>query len=114
MSSTIKRGSTVSLVFEYSFSMRTAKVLSKQKNGWLKVRYLTPQEFAGRVVMVRNSPEYVHLLDEAYLVSLGYVKQAIIESIGLDRDKTPERVRVLAQDMSPPPLVRQRGAGASH
>ena len=110
MSATIKRGSTVSLAFEYSFGMRTAKVLSKQKNGWLKVRYLTPQEFAGRVVMVRNSPDYVVLLDEVYLVSLGYVKQAIIEG----RDKTPERVRVLAQDMSPPPIVRQRGTGASH
>ena len=114
MSSTLKRGSTVSVAFEYSLGMRTAKVLSKQKNGWLKVRYLTPQEFAGRTVMVRNSPDHVVLLDEAYLVSLGYVKQAVIECIGLDRAKTPERVRVLAQDMSPPPLVRQRGMRASH
>jgi len=114
MSATIKRSSTVALVFEYSLGMRTAKVLSKQKNGWLKVRYLTPQEFAGRVVMVRNSPEHVHLLDEAYLVSMGYVKQVIIECLGLDRAKTPDRVRRQPQDMSPPPLVRQRGAGASH
>ena len=110
MSATIKRGSTVSLAFEYaSGSMRSAKVLSKRKNGWLKVRYLTPPEFAGRVIMVRNSPDHVHLLDEAYLVSLGYIKQVVIECIGLDRAKTPERVRRLPQDMSPPPIVRQRG-----
>jgi len=104
--SCIKRGSVVALAFEYSLNMRTAKVLSKQKNGWLKARYLTPQEFAGRVVMVRNSPEHVVLLDE-YLVSLDYVKQMIIKCLGLDRDKTPERVRRQPQDMSPPPLVRQ-------
>lgn len=114
MSAMIKRGSTVSLVFEHALGMRTAKVLSKRKNGWLKVRLLTPSKFAGRVVMVRNSPKHVHLLDEAYLVSLDYVKQVVIECIGLDCVKTPERVRRQPQDMSPPPLVRQRGAGASH
>ena len=90
------RGSVIAVSFEYARdSIRSAKVLSKKKNGWLKVRYLTPPEFAGQVAMVRNSPKHVHLLDEAYLVSLGYVK-------------TPVRVRRMPQDMMPPQIVRQR------
>ena len=60
MSSAIKRGSVIQVKWS-DCDVRTAKVSSKKKNGWLRACYLTPPKFAGQMISVRNSPDVVQL-----------------------------------------------------
>ena len=84
--SIIKRGYHVKIT--RSNGDCTARVMSKKKNGWLKVCVLTPEKHAGMVFSVRNSHSIILWLPED---GQGPILESNYEAISPDFDGVHKR-----------------------